>query len=87
MSREERTGMIGLSARFFLLRGFRCTTECGWRGLRFSHSRYRARKRQLRDALIIVLFILTAAATVHYMLSRASSRAGGAHENGIQEID
>jgi hypothetical protein len=79
--------MLGRLTRFFLLRGFRCTTECGWRGLRFSRSRYRARKRQMKAALLIVLFIVAAAATVRYMLSRASSRGGGGHDDGIQEIE
>jgi hypothetical protein len=84
LERQERTGVI---VRFLLLRIFRCTTECGWRGLRFSRSRLRARRQQLKTAVVVALFIVTAAVTVHYMLSRASSRASGTHDDGVQEVE
>lgn len=67
------------------LRGYRCTAGCGWKGLRFSHSRFRARKKRLRGALIIVLFIVTAAATVHFVLSRVGLRSNDSHNDGIEE--
>jgi hypothetical protein len=79
--------MNGFLTRLLLLRGFRCTKECGWRGLRFSRSRFRARKRKLKTALIVMLFIVSAAMVVRYMLERASSRAGGTADDGIQEVD
>jgi hypothetical protein len=41
----------------------------------------------LKTALIVMLFIVSAAMVVRYMLERASSRAGGTADDGIQEVD
>ena len=70
-----------------LLRGYRCTPECGWRGLRFSRSRFRRQKKRLRVALVVAVFILMAAATVRYALSRVGTRSGAAGDEGIGEVD
>jgi hypothetical protein len=37
--------------------------------------------------LVVAIFILMAAATVRYVLSRAGSRGGGAVDEGIGEVD
>jgi hypothetical protein len=37
--------------------------------------------------LVVAVFILMAVATVRYMLSRTGSRAGGAVDEGIGEVD
>lgn len=71
----------------FFLRGLRCKPACGWRGLRFSRSRFRQRKRHLISALFVVLFIAIAAWTVRYLLSRAGAGQGGPADDGIQEVD
>jgi hypothetical protein len=34
-----------------------------------------------------MLFIVSAAATVHYMLNRAESRASSNHDDGVLEIE
>jgi hypothetical protein len=80
-------GTTGLLARLIFLRGLRCKPDCGWRGFRFSRSLFRRRKRRLRYALFIVLFIAAAAWTVRYALSRAASGQGGAVDDGVQEVD
>ena len=87
LTRDERPGTTGLLARLFFLRGLRCKPACGWRGLRFSRSRFRQRKRHLISALFVVLFIAVAAWTVRYVLSRAASVPGGTGDDGIQEVD
>jgi hypothetical protein len=69
------------------LRGYRCTPECGWRGLRFSRSRFRKQKKRLRVALIVAVFIVLAAATVRYVLSRVGTRTGSGVDDGIGEVD
>jgi hypothetical protein len=74
-----------LLASLLLLRRFRCTTQCGWRGLRFSRSRFRKSKKKIRFALIVLLFVLAAAYTVRCMLPRVG--AGGSHDEGIQEVE
>jgi hypothetical protein len=70
-------------ASLLLLRWFRCSAQCGWRGLRFSRSQYRKRKKKIRFALVVLFFVLAAAYTVHYMLP--SDGVGGTHDDGIQE--
>ena len=69
------------------LRGYCCTTECGWRGLRFSRSRLRRQRKRLKVALIVAVFVLMAAATVRYVLSRGGSHSGGGGNEGIGEVD
>jgi hypothetical protein len=41
----------------------------------------------MRVALFVVVFILIAAATVRYVVSRASSAADASHSDGIQEVE
>jgi ABC-type maltose transport system permease subunit len=67
------------------LRVYRCTTECGWRGLRFSRSQFRRRKRRLKATLFVVLFIVTAAVTVRYVLTHLGSVQSPPGDDGIQE--
>jgi len=74
-------------ARLFFLRGFRCTTECGWRGLRFSRSQYRRQKRKLRALLFFLLFVVVAAITVRYVLARIGSGPNGPRDEGILEVE
>ena len=69
------------------VRGYRCTAECGWRGLRFSRSRFRRQRKRLGGALVVAVFILMAAATVRCALSRVGPRSGGAGDEGIGEVD
>src|ERR1039458_2063218 len=83
VARDERTGASGLLIGLIFLRGYRCTPECGWRGLRFSRSRFRKQKKRLRVALIVAVFILTAAATVRFVLSRVGTRSGSTGDEGI----
>jgi len=87
LARDERSGARGLLTDLLFLRGYRCTPECGWRGLRFSRSRFRRQKKRLRVALVVAVFILMAAATVRYVLSRDGSRSGGGGNEGIGEVD
>jgi uncharacterized membrane protein AbrB (regulator of aidB expression) len=65
----------------------RCSTQSGWRGFHFSRSEFRRRKRRLRATLFIVLFIIATAMTVRYVLLRVSSGEGGAHDDGIREVE
>jgi hypothetical protein len=69
------------------LRGFRCTTKCGWRGFRFSRSQFQRHKRQLRATFVTLLLILLAAATVHFVLSRVGTGARAIQDEGIQEAE
>jgi hypothetical protein len=85
LSQDERSVWKGLLVLLPLFRRFRCTKECGWRGIRFSRSRFRRSKRRLRILLIFLLFFLAAAATVRVMLSRVGPRS--VHDEGIQEIE
>ena len=87
LARDERPGTMGTLARLIFLRGLRCKPNCGWRGLRFSRSLFRRRKRRLMYALFIVLFIAMAAWTVRYVLARAALGRGGAGDDGIQEVE
>jgi hypothetical protein len=84
LARDERAGTSGLLSSLFFLRGYRCIPECGWRGLRFSRSRFRAGQRRLKVALIVMLFLVAAAATVNFVLSRSGLRSGPAHD-GVEE--
>ena len=72
-------------ANLLSLRRFRCTRECGWRGVRFSRSQFHKSKKKIRLALIVIFFILAAAYTVRYMLPRVGT--GGTHDDGIQEVE
>ena len=87
LARDERSGFGGFLTGLVFLRGYRCTTECGWRGLRLSRSRFRRQRKRLRVALVVAVFILVAAATVRYALSRGGSRSGGTGDDGIGEVD
>jgi len=82
---ESHSGEKGLLASVFFLRRFRCTTQCGWSGFCFSRSQFRKRKKKIRFALIVVFFVLAAACTVRYMLSRVG--VGDSHDDGIQEVE
>jgi len=86
LSRDDRRGPAGLLASLLFLRGFRCDTACGWRGLRFSR-RIHKYKQRFRRALVIAIFILAAALAVRYALSRLGSSRGAADDDGIQEVD
>jgi hypothetical protein len=74
-------------ARLLFLRGLRCKPSCGWRGFRFSRSLLRRRKKRLRYALFVVLFLVATAMTVRYVLSRAGAGQGGTVDDGIQEVE
>jgi hypothetical protein len=87
LARDERTGITGWLAGVFFLRGLSCKPDCGWRGFRFSRSLFRRRKRRLRSALFVVLFIAMAALTVRYVLSRAGAGPGGTHDDGFREVE
>ena len=87
LARDERLGLEGALVSLLFLRGFRCKPECGWRGLRFSKSRFRHRKSRLKVAVIVVFFVLAAAVAVHVVLSRVGSGSGPAHDEGIQEVE
>ena len=87
LARDERSGAGASLTDLIFLRGYRCTLECNWRGLRFSRSRFRRQKKRLRVALVIAVFILMATATVRYVLSRAGSRSGSGVDEGIGEVD
>ena len=82
---EGHSGEKGLLASLLFLRWFRCTTQCGWRGVRFSRSQFRKNKKKIRFALIAVFFLLAAVYTVHFMLPRVG--AGGSHDDSTQEIE
>ncbi len=86
MARDERVGANGFLLGLLFLRGYRCTPDCGWRGLRFSQSRFRKQKKRLRVAVIVAVFLLMAAVTVRYVLARVGTRTptGG---DGIGEVD
>ena len=84
LAHDKRTGIGGLLTGLIFLRSYRCAHECGWRGLRFSRSLFRARSRRLRVAAIVVLFVVVAAASVYFMLSRAGLRAGGSHDDSAE---
>ena len=78
---------MGFLSSLLLLRWFRCSRECGWRGLRFSRSLYFHRRRRLMTAVIIALFVLLATAAVRMVLSRVGSRSSATHDEGIQEVE
>ena len=84
MAHEHRTGIGGSLARLIFLRGYRCSHDCGWRGLRFSYGLFHAEKKRLRRGLIVVLFIVSVAATVYLVLSHAGPRLGGPHDDSEQ---
>jgi hypothetical protein len=86
LARDERSGIYGALTGLLCLRGFRCTTKCGWRSLRFSRSRLRQKRKRLKSALIVAAFMLAAVATVRYMLSRSGSGPDGAGTEGIGEV-
>ena len=87
LARDERSGIDGVLTGLLFLREYRCTTKCGWRGLRFSRSRLRRQRKRLKVALVVAVFILIAAASVRYALSRVGQRSGGAGEEGIGEVN
>lgn len=81
-ARSRHDGLLGL----LFLRGYRCTTACGWHGVRFSRSRFRRQRKRLRIGLVVAAFILMAAATVRYMLARVGPRSGPGGDEGIGEV-
>lgn len=84
--RDERLGIAEVLTRLLFLRRYRCTSECGWRGLRFSRSRLRRQSRRLKRILIVAAFLLAAASTVRYLVSRAGSISDGTGNEGIGEV-
>lgn len=83
---DERRGTNGFLFRMLFLRRYRCTPECGWRGVRFSRSRFRQQKKRFRVVVIGLLFMLTAAVAVRYVLARMGP-PGGSVDDGIREVD
>jgi hypothetical protein len=77
LAHDRRTGIGGLLARLIFLRWYRCSHECGWRGLCFSHSLLQAEGRRVMRALILLLLIVAAAAIVYLVLSREGPHLGG----------
>jgi hypothetical protein len=84
--RDERTGLTGRLARLLFLRGLRCKPNCGWRGFRFSRTQFRRRKRHLKVTVVVVLFVAIAVITIRYLVLRGGM-GGGAHDDGIQEVE
>jgi hypothetical protein len=82
---EGHSGEKGRLSRLLFFRRYRCTAQCGWRGLRFSRSQLRKSKKKIRFVLIVLFFVLAAAYTVRYMLPRVG--VGGSHDDGIQEVE
>jgi hypothetical protein len=78
---------MGALASLLCLQRMRCTSKCGWRGVRFSRSQLHRRKRRLKTTLFVVLFIVIAAVTVRYALSRYGSRPSEPRDEGIREVD
>lgn len=74
-------------AKLLFLRGLRCESKCGWRGLRFSRSQFRRGKRSLRKTLLVGILLLIVVVIVWHALTRAGSTLGGAHGDGIQEVE
>jgi len=74
-------------AKLLFLRGLRCETKCGWRGLRFSRNKFRRGKRSLRKTLLAGILLLIVVVIVWHALTRAGSNLGGAHGDGIQEVE
>jgi len=74
-------------ASLLFLQRLRCNTKCGWRGFRFSRTQYRRHKRQLKVSLFVVLFIMAAAVTVRYAISRFGSGQSGPRDEGIREVE
>jgi hypothetical protein len=68
------------------LRGYRCTPECGWRGVRFSRSRFRRQRKRFRVVVIGLVFMLIAAGAVRYVLARMGPSSGPS-DDGIREVD
>jgi len=62
-----------------------CKPNCGWRGFRFSRSLLRRRRKRLRYALFVVLFLVATAMTVRYVLSRAGAGQGRHVDDGIRK--
>ena len=87
LAHDERRGVGGSLTALLFLPEYRCTPECGWRGLRFSRSRFRKHKKRLRSVLIVVAFMLASAATVCYVLSRVGPRPEPGGDDGIGEVD
>jgi hypothetical protein len=87
LERDDHIGTIGFLATLLFLHGFRCTAECGWSGFRFSRSQFLRRKRKVRAALVVLLFLVIAAVTVRFVLSRVGLGSGPLHDEGIQEVE
>jgi ABC-type maltose transport system permease subunit len=74
-------------AGLLFLRQWRCTTACGWKGLRLSRSQLRRRKKRLRTVLFVAVFATVAALTIRYVLSHGLVGSGAATDEGIQEVE
>jgi hypothetical protein len=68
------------------LRGYRCTPECGWRGVRFSRSRFRRQRKRFRVAVVGLVFMLMAAVAVRYVLARMAPPSKPS-DDGVREVD
>ncbi len=79
---DDRAAEGVLLGTLFFLRRYRCSTQCGWNGIRFSRSRYRRSKKKLRFALVVLVFVVAAAMTVRYMLPRVGTE--GSHDEEVQ---
>jgi hypothetical protein len=80
---DDRAAEGVVLGTLFFLRRYRCSTQCGWKGIRLSRSRYRRSKKKLRFALVVLFFAIAAAMTVRYMLPRVGT--DGNHDEDVQE--
>jgi hypothetical protein len=83
---EDASGPRRLFLRALMLRIWRCTPECGWRGLRFSISLFRQGKNRLRKVILAVLFGVGCVFAVRYALSRAPERSMPTGDENIHEV-
>jgi hypothetical protein len=70
-----------------MLRGWRCSTGCGWHGLRFSNSLFLREKARVRKAVYLAILLVSSVLAVRYALSRAPERSTPSGNEGIQEIE
>jgi hypothetical protein len=69
-----------------MLRVWYCTSECGWRGLRFSRSLFSRSKHRARNAILAALVVLGSALVIRLALSRLQGRAPPTGDEGIHEV-
>lgn len=75
-----------LLLRALMLRIWRCTPECGWRGIRFSVSLFHQGKTRLRKAMVFILMLIGCVVAVRYALSRAPERPMPTGDENIHEV-